>query len=321
MYSTQACLHSAITLHSRRRRRRHIMGLCCTKVDQGAIGIIERWGKYNGIAHPGCVFFNPFCAEGIAGYLSSRQQQINVECETKTKDNVFVHVVVSVQYVVVPGSEHDAFYMLTNTKQQVTAYVFDVVRAVVPRIILDDVFTQKQEIANSIKVQLSRAMASFGYEIVNALVTDITPNQKVKHAMNEINAAARQRVAAGDKAEAEKILVVKAAEADAEGKYLQGVGVARQRKAIVDGLTLSISAFQGQVPGTSERDVMDMMMLTQYFDMLRDVGTNPKVSSVFLAQSTNTANDAASPIADQVREGALSAAAASSTMVHGNKHY
>merc|ERR1719498_1530926 len=189
------------------------MGQCFTCVEQNTVQIIERWGKFQYMADPGCHVLNCLCGEAVAGALSLRVQQLDVAVETKTKDNVFVTMVVSVQYMVLKEQLEDAFYKLTDSREQIKAYVFDVVRSTVPKINRDDVFVQKEEIAISVKEELSKAMSSFGYVIIQALVTDISPDARVKAAMNEINAAQRLRVAAQDKAEAEKIVVVKAAEA------------------------------------------------------------------------------------------------------------
>jgi len=277
------------------------MGVCFSSVEQGSVGIIEQWGRYDRNAGPGFQFLNPCCHEEMVGHISQRIQQLDVSCETKTKDNVFVLIVVSVQYMVVQGKEYDAFYKLTDARSQITAYIFDVVRATVPKMNLDDVFTLKEEIANDVKEQLKKAMDSFGYQIVNTLVTDISPALLVKNAMNEINAASRNRVATHDKAEAEKLLVVKAAEAEAESKYLQGVGIARQRQAIVTGLRDSVTAFSKEIPGTSAAEIMQMMMLTQYFDMLKDVGGNPKNNTVMMPAGTS--------VTDEIRTGLLQGSA------------
>merc|ERR1712070_169698 len=163
--------------------------------------------------------------------------------------------------------------MGTDQREQIRSYIFDVVRSTVPRINLDDVFTTKEEMGSEVKSMLEKAMTEFGYAIIQTLVTDIAPDHRVKAAMNEINAAQRMRVAASDKAEAEKILVVKAAEADAEAKFLAGTGIARQRQAIVKGLRESVIGFQTEVSDVRSKDVIDLMLMTQYYDVLKDVGT------------------------------------------------
>ncbi|KAK9814701.1 hypothetical protein WJX72_010130 [[Myrmecia] bisecta] len=276
---------------------------CYTCVDTSSIKIIEQFGKFNRIAHPGFNCIYCCVGEAVAGSLSLRIQQLDVRCETKTRDNVFVNVVVSVQYQVVKENVYDAFYKLTDSRSQITSYVFDVVRATVPKINLDDVFTTKEEIAHSVKEELTKSMSSFGFMIIQTLVTDIEPDMKVRAAMNEINAAQRLRVAAVEKAEAEKIQVVKAAEADAEAKYLQGQGIARQRQAIVNGLRESVLHFEKDVSDISSRDVIEMMMITQYFDMLKDIGVSNRSSTVFLPHSPANVAD----VASQIRSGFLQA--------------
>ena len=210
--------------------------------------------------------------------MSLRVQSLDVRCETKTLDNVFVDVVVSVQYQVIPDSIYDAFYRLSNPRQQITAYVYDVVRSTIPNQTLDHAFEAKEEIARSVKQALAHTLTTYGYHILNALVTDLTPDARVRNAMNEINANKRLKEAAYEKAEGEKILVVKSAEAEAESKYLSGVGVAKQRKAIVDGLRESISEFANHVEGTNSKDIIDLLLITQYFDMLKDIGAKPNCS-------------------------------------------
>jgi regulator of protease activity HflC (stomatin/prohibitin superfamily) len=217
------------------------------------------------------------------------------------QDNVFVNVVASVQYRALADKASDAFYKLSNTREQIQSYVFDVIRASVPKMILDDVFEQKNEIAKAVENELEKAMSAYGYEIVQTLIVDIEPDVNVKRAMNEINAAARMRLAATEKAEAEKILQIKRAEGDAESKYLAGLGIARQRQAIVDGLRDSVLAFSENVPGTSSKDVMDMVLVTQYFDTMKDIGASSKSSAVFIPHGPGAVRD----IAAQIRDGQL----------------
>jgi regulator of protease activity HflC (stomatin/prohibitin superfamily) len=212
--------------------------------------------------------------QSVAGRLSLRVKQLDVICETKTKDNVFVQVGVAVQYRVVTESAYDAWYRLTNPTSQIQAYVFDVIRSTVPRMELDMAFESKDDIAQAVFTQLQNVMKDYGYSIVNTLVTDLAPDAKVKASMNEINAARRLKEAASHQAEAEKVRQVKAAEAEAEARYLSGLGVARQRKAIVEGLKSSVSEFSEEVSGASPKDVMDILLLSQYFDTLSVVGAN-----------------------------------------------
>ncbi|GMI20689.1 hypothetical protein TrRE_jg6267 [Triparma retinervis] len=246
---------------------------CLTCVRTRNVAIVENLGNFQSLLDPGahCLFFP--CAQ-VQGTLSLRVQQLDVNVETKTKDNVFVNVSVSVQYCVIPERAYDAYYRLTNVSSQVSSYVFDVVRSTVPRIDLDDVFIQKAQIAESVMNQLRSEMTGYGYEILDTLVVDIDPDRKVKNSMNEINASKRLRQAAHFKADADKIKQVKAAEAEAESRYLSGKGVARQRAAIVNGLKESVNDFRSDVKGTTASDVMDLLLLTQYFDLLKDVGCN-----------------------------------------------
>jgi regulator of protease activity HflC (stomatin/prohibitin superfamily) len=266
-------------------------------IEQQTIGIIERFGKYNRMAHPGLNFKIPFI-ENIAGRISLRVQQLDVKAETKTFDNVFVHIMVSVQYYILPTKVYEAFYKLEDPALQINSYVFDVVRAKVPKINLDDLFEKKDEIAIAVKEELNETMVGFGFEILNALVTDIEPDSKVKESMNEINAAQRLRVAANEKGEAEKILKVKAAQADAESKALQGKGIADQRKAIVEGLKESVGDFQKSVTGSSAQDVMNLVLLTQYFDTLKEISISAKTNTILLPHTPAGMSD----ISAQIRE-------------------
>ncbi|CAL5196934.1 unnamed protein product [Lathyrus oleraceus] len=277
------------------------LALGCLQVEQSTVAIREVFGRYEDVLEPGCHCVPWFMGRQIAGYLSLRVQQLDVHCETKTKDNVFVTVVASVQYRALAEKAVDAFYKLTNTREQIQAYVFDVIRATVPKMELDSSFEQKNDIAKAVEEELEKAMSAYGYEIVQTLIVDIEPDEHVKKAMNEINAAARLRVAANEKAEAEKILYIKRAEGDAESKYLAGLGIARQRQAIVDGLRDSVVAFAENVPGTSSKDVMDMVLVTQYFDTLKEIGASSKSNSIFVPHGPGAVKD----IASQVREGLL----------------
>ncbi|KAL1327684.1 hypothetical protein HN51_037698 [Arachis hypogaea] len=277
------------------------LALGCLQVDQSTVAIKEVFGKFDDVLEPGCHFV-PWClGNQVAGYLSLRVQQLDVRCETKTKDNVFVTVVASIQYRALAEGAVDAFYKLSNTRAQIQAYVFDVIRASVPKMELDASFEQKNEIAKAVEEELEKAMCAYGYEIVQTLIVDIEPDEHVKRAMNEINAAARLRVAANEKAEAEKILQIKRAEGEAESKYLAGLGIARQRQAIVDGLRDSVLAFSENVPGTTSKDVMDMVLVTQYFDTLKEIGASSKSNSVFVPHGPGAVKD----ISSQIREGLL----------------
>jgi len=277
------------------------MGIC-TSVEQSEVAIVEQCGRYDRTAVAGFLFLNPCHCESIVGRVTLRIRQLDVRCETKTKDNVFVTIQTSVQFQAIPDAAHDAFYKLTNPMGQITAYVFDVVRASVPKITLDEVFVTKEEIANTIKEELSKIMEQFGFEIIQTLVTDIDPAVKVKAAMNEINAAERLKQASKERAEAQKIKVVKAAEADAESKYLAGVGIARQRMAIVQGLRDSVQQFTGNVEGTTPKDVMDLVLVTQYFDTLKDLGASTEDNTLFIPHSPG----AVATVAAEIRDGLMS---------------
>ncbi|CAI9779601.1 unnamed protein product [Fraxinus pennsylvanica] len=277
--------------------------LGCVQVDQSTVAVKERFGRFDDVLEPGCHCL-PWClGYQLAGSLSLRVQQLDVRCETKTKDNVFVTVVASIQYRALSEKAADAFYKLSNTKAQIQAYVFDVIRASVPRLDLDSTFEQKNDIAKAVENELEKAMSAYGFEIVQTLIVDIEPDAQVKRAMNEINSAARLRLAANEKAEADKILQIKRAEGEAESKYLSGLGIARQRQAIVDGLRDSVLAFSANVPGTTSKDVMDMVLVTQYFDTMKEIGASSKSSAVFIPHGPGAVKD----IAAQIREGLLQA--------------
>ena len=253
-------------------------------VEQQTIAIVQRLGKFHQESGPGIHLKIPFIDQ-IVNRINLRVQQLDVDIETKTEDNVFVKLVVSVQYYVLPEKVFEAQYKLDNAHRQIKSYIFDVVRAQVPRIKLDDVFEKKDDIAEAVKVELSHVMEEFGYGIVKALVTDIEPDPHVKAAMNEINAAQRMRVAATEKGEAERILKVKSAEGDAQSKALQGKGTADQRAAIVAGLQESVDTFQRAVPGTTAQDVMNLVLMTQYFDTLKEIGASTKTTTLLIPHS------------------------------------
>jgi len=271
-------------------------------VEQQTAAIIQKFGIFNRIAHPGLNIRIPL-VEQIAARMSLRITQLDVRVDTKTEDNVFVTVIVAVQYYVLPTKVYQAYYELSNPHAQITSFVFDVVRARVPQLKLDDVFEHKDEIANAVKTELEQVMDAFGYGIVKALVTDIDPDAKVKTAMNEINAAQRMRVAAQERGEADRILKVKSAEAEAQSKALQGKGIADQRREIVQGLRESIDDFSKSIPGASPNDVMNMILLTQYFDTLKEIGASNHASTLFLPHSPSYLGE----LASQVRNGMLAA--------------
>jgi regulator of protease activity HflC (stomatin/prohibitin superfamily) len=253
-------------------------------VSQQTAAVVERFGKFLWIAQPGLNFKMPWI-DYVAGVVNLRVQQLDVKVETKTSDNVFVHVIVSVQYYVLPTKIYESFYKLENAERQITSYVFDAVRARVPKLTLDDVFEKKDEIADVVKSELTGVMDQFGYGTLTSLVTDIDPDPKVKIAMNEINAATRERVAANERGEAERILMVKRAQGEAETKALQGRGIADQRRAIVEGLRDSVEQFQSSVRGATAQDVMSLVLMTQFFDTLKDIGANSRSNTLFVPHS------------------------------------
>ena len=253
-------------------------------VEQRTTAIVQRFGKFLREAGPGIRVKVPY-VDRVVGRVNLRVQQLDVEIETKTEDNVFVRMVVAVQYFVLPEKAYDAFYKLEDANRQITSFVFDVVRAQVPKIKLDDVFEKKDDIANIVKSELAQVMEGFGYGILKALVTDIDPDAKVKESMNEINAAQRMRVAATERGEADRILKVKAAEGEAQSKALQGRGIADQRQAIVAGLRDSVDEFRKSVPGTTAKDVMNLVLMTQYFDMLKEIGASSRSNAILIPHS------------------------------------
>jgi len=252
--------------------------------------VITRFGKFLRVAEPGLNWKWPFI-DAVDGRVSLRVNQIALTMETKTKDNVFVTIPISVQTRVRPGRIFDAYYRLSNPEDQIRAYVEQVILGHVPGMTLDDVFASQSGIALAVKKELDADMAGFGYEIVNVLVTDIVPDPKVKSAMNDINAAQREQVAANARGEAEKILVVKRAEAEAESKALQGRGIADQRRAIIEGLQASIEQFQKVVTDTSTAEVMQLVLITQYFDTLKTIGELDKTNTLFLSHSPGAVED------------------------------
>lgn len=259
--------------------------------------IITRFGQFLRSAGPGLGWKVPFI-DKVQGRISLRVDQIALTMETKTKDNVFVTIPISVQARVRSEKVFEAFYSLSDPTAQIKAYVEQVVLGHVPGMTLDEVFANQSSIASAVKKELDTDMAAFGYEIVNVLVTDIVPDAKVKAAMNDINAAQREQVAANARGEAEKILVVKKAEAEAESKALQGQGIANQRRAIIEGLSSSIEGFQKALGEATARDAMQMVLVTQYFDTLKSIGETGKASTVFVSHTPG----AVQAISDQIMQ-------------------
>jgi regulator of protease activity HflC (stomatin/prohibitin superfamily) len=264
-------------------------------VNTAEVAVVTRFSRFLSIAQPGLNWKVPFF-DTVAGNVSLRVNQISLTMETKTRDNVFVTIPISVQNRVRPEKVYDAFYKLSDPTAQIKSYVEQVILGHVPGMTLDEVFASQSSIAAAVKQELDADMATFGFEIVNVLVTDIVPDAKVKSAMNDINAAQREQVAANARGEAEKILVVKKAEAEAESKALQGQGIANQRKAIIEGLQTSVEQFQKTVEGASAKEVMQLVLVTQYFDTLKSIGENDKTNTLFLAHTPGAVKDVSEQI-------------------------
>jgi regulator of protease activity HflC (stomatin/prohibitin superfamily) len=271
-------------------------------VEQQERAIVERFGKFVRVVGPGLHQKTPF-AERVADRLTLQVEQINLEIETKTKDNVFVHVKISIQYKVGDSDEQvmNACYKLDNPEVQMESYAFDVVRSHVPSLGLDEAYEDADSMALHIKNRLSEQMAEYGYQIVKALVTNIEPGPKVKEAMDNINAARRNQEAAIAQGEADKILRVKKAEGEKESMRLQGEGVAEQRKAITEGLKISVEQLADA--GVEPKEAMALVALTQYMDMLRDVSDRSRTSTILLPHSP----DAVAQLQAMLRDGLLTA--------------
>ena len=257
-------------------------------VKQQTAGIIERFGRFTSIRQSGLHYRIPLI-DKIAGRLSLRILQLDVIVETKTKDDVFVKLKVSVQYKVVKEKVYDAFYKLDYPQDQITSYVFDVVRAVVPKMKLDDVFEKKDEIANAVKGELNDAMINYGYDIIKALVTDIDPDTEVKAAMNRINAAERKKVAAQYEGDAERILIVEKAKAEAESKRLQGQGIADQRREIARGLEESVDVLNKV--GINSQEASALIVVTQHYDTLQSIGGETNTNLILLPNSPQAGSE------------------------------
>jgi len=275
-------------------------------VTQQTNAIIERFGKYVRTARPGLNVKIPII-DRIVQRVSLKVQQIIIEVETKTKDDVFVKLFVAVQFRVIEGSVSDAYYKLQNHVEQIKSFVLDVVRAQVPSMPLDEVFLKKDDVGKAVKQELDAAMKMYGFEIPNALVTDVDPAANVKAAMNEIQTQTRLQVAATAKGEAAKILVVKAAEADKESKKLAGEGIANERIAIANGIKESVEAIS-KVAGTagsgvSADEAMRTLMLTQYLDTLRSIGARGNSNTIFVPHSPGGMGDLMRQIAEAIMVG------------------
>ena len=277
-------------------------------------GIVQRLGKFQRIAPPGLNFKVPFI-DNVVRRLSLQVLQLDVEVETKTKDNVFVKIPIAVQYKVNPDKVYDAFYKVSDPIKQIESFVYNVILGHVPKMTLDETFEQQAQIAIDVKNSLDGSMREFGYNIVQALITDIVPDDKVKAAMNDINAAAREREATVSRAETEKLLLVKKAEAEAESKRLQGEGIANQRKAIVEGLRESVQRFSASVEGASAKDAMAMVLLTQYFDMMKEVAGSNRSNTVMMPHTPNALSDLFAQFRNAIISGGAANANAAATDV------
>src|SRR6516225_2248151 len=283
-----------------------LISRCLFVVHQQTKEIIERLGRFHRLANPGLNVKIPILDKRV-WKVELRVQQLSVTVETKTKDNVFVKVPVAVQYRAIPDRAADTYYQLTDDEEQLTSYVLDVVRAKVPTLALDEVFEKKDDIAAAVKEHLDETMKSFGWEVLSALVTDVDPAENVKAAMNEIQAQSRLQIAAQAKGEANKILTVKNAEAEAESKRLQGEGIANQRKAIVEGLRESVRQFQ-DATGVNATEVLRLVLLTQYFDTLKEIGVSAGSKVIMLPHAPAGMAD----IADQITKAIITGEEATS---------
>lgn len=257
-------------------------------VKQQTAVIVERLGRFQSVRNSGFQLKIPFIDQ-IAGRISLKIQQLDVVVETKTKDDVFVKLKVSVQYMVIREKVYDAFYKLDNPYAQITSYVFDVVRAEVPKLRLDDVFEKKDDIAIAVKSELQEAMNEYGYDIIKTLVTDIDPDEQVKEAMNRINASEREKVAAQYEGDAQRILIVEKAKAEAESKRLQGQGIADQRREIAKGLEESVVVLNKV--GINSQEASALIVVTQHYDTLQAMGTMNKSNLILLPNSPQAAGD------------------------------
>ena len=257
-------------------------------VKQQTTAIIERFGKFQTIRQSGLQIKIPVF-DKISGRVSLKIQQLDVIVETKTKDDVFVQLKISVQFQILREKVYDAFYKLQNPHDQITAYIFDTVRAEVPKMKLDDVFEKKDDIAQAIQRELKEAMLNYGYDIVKALVTDIDPDRQVKEAMNRINASEREKVAAQFEGDAQRILIVEKAKAEAESKRLQGKGIADQRREIARGLEESVDVLNKA--GINSQEASALIVITQHYDTLQSIGSDTNSNLILLPNNPNAASN------------------------------
>lgn len=259
-------------------------------VRQQSVAIIERLGKFHVISNSGFHFRLPFGIDSIAAVVQLRILQKNIIVETKTKDNVFIKLAVATQYRVSEDKVKDAYYSLSNPEAQISAYIEDALRSAVPKLTLDEVFERKDEIALDVQRQVAEEMAGYGYKVVKTLLTGVEPDEEVKQSMNEINAAQRKRAAAKELAEADKIKIVTSAEAEAEKDRLRGIGIAEQRKAIVDGLADSIKELKDSNISLTEEQLMSILLTNQYLDTM-NVFASKGNSTVFLPSNPQGFDD------------------------------
>ncbi|MEM1122985.1 MAG: SPFH domain-containing protein [Bacteroidota bacterium] len=257
-------------------------------VKQQTVAVIERFGRFSNTAMPGLQFKIPL-VDSVVGRVNLKIQQLDVMVETKTKDDVFVKLKVSVQYHILKDKVYDAFYKLELPEEQITSYVFDTIRAEVPKMKLDEVFERKDDLAIATRRELEDAMSDYGYGIVKALVTDIDPDAEVKRAMNRINASEREKLAAEYEAEAEKIRIVAKAKAEAESKRLQGQGTADQRREIAKGLEDSVDVLNKV--GINSQEASALIVITQHYDTLQAMGESTRSNLILLPNSPSAASD------------------------------
>ena len=257
-------------------------------VKQQTAAILERFGRFHSIRHSGLQIKIPLIDQ-ISGRLSLKIQQLDVIIETKTLDDVLVRLKVSVQYKVIREKVYEAYYKLDYPHDQITSYVFDVVRAEVPKMKLDDVFVKKDDIAIAVKAELNDAMSDYGYDIIKTLVTDIDPDAQVKSAMNRINASEREKIAAQYEGDAQRILIVEKAKAEAESKRLQGQGIADQRREIARGLEESVEVLNKV--GINSQEASALIVVTQHYDTLQSLGEGTNSNLILLPNTPQTGSN------------------------------
>ncbi|MBS1701476.1 MAG: SPFH domain-containing protein [Armatimonadetes bacterium] len=269
--------------------------------------IIQRLGKFNRVARAGLNFKVPVL-ETAAGRLSLRIRELDIPGQFKTSDNVFINMILRVQYAVIPERASDAHYKLQSPEQQITAFVLNVVRGEVAKMQLRDVFEHQDSIGNAVNEQLTISMSEFGFQIRNALVNEVRPAEEVVRAMNAVQASENEKVAAKNQGEAQKFRTVLHAEAEAEAKRLQGEGIAAQREAIVRGLSISVESLKTAMPGADPQTLMNLVLINQYFDAMRDISQGEKAKVIFVPSGPGAYRE----ISDQLFQSFINAAEASS---------